>query len=210
MYAIHRKARALGLVAALGVAVTLSGCDDSTTAPAPQLQAVEAPAMPASLVTVEYMAEDSTSATFTVDYRGGTFQLGPHAIYFPRNAICEPSTSSYGLGEWDAPCTATKRTITIHAKIVHANGKQFIDFSPSLRFVPNMKGDKGVYLWMKVDPNYDPTTANPLNMMWLPAPGQEPIDESLSDPSLVTQYSAEYDVVYRRIKHFSGYMVAMD
>ena len=206
MNAIHRKARvALGFVAALGAAMTLSGCNENATAPAPEIAAV-APAIPASLITVQYVAEDSLSATFTVDSGGGTFELGPHAIHFPQNAICEPLTSTYGLGEWDQPCTPTERTLTIHATIVHANGREWIDFAPALRFVP----DRPVWLWMKVDPSYDADAAPPLNMLWMPAPGLPAIDESVEDPSLATQHSSEHAVVYRRIKHFSGYMVAMD
>ena len=202
-----RWSRALKVMS-LALAASLAGCNDMATAPSEGLSA--APAIPSSLITVEYMANDSTSADVTVDYRGGTFQLGPHAIYFSRYSICDPNTSTYGLGHWDDPCTVADRPIRIHAQIVSGNGKEWIDFSPSLRFAPLNKSNKGVYLYMKVPDNYQLSADDPLEILWMQAPGLPGLDESIGDPDLATQYNADYDVVYRRIKHFTGYMVAAD
>ena len=192
----------------LALAAALAACSDAATAPHQQLTA--APPMPSWLITVEYMAADSMAADFTVDSGGGVFQLGPHAISFPSHGICDPATSTYGVGTWDEPCTPLEQPISIHAEIRRANGKEWVDFTPSLRFVPTSMGSEGVYLWLKVDSTYAPTASDPLNILWMPAPGLPGIDEASSDPDLATQYSAENQVVFRRIKHFSGYMVAAD
>ena len=41
-----------------------------------------------------------------------------------------------------------------------------------------------------------------------PDPDGSLVDETLSDPTLLTQVQGSSSVVYRRVKHFSGYMVA--
>ena len=190
------------------LAVSLSACRDAATT-APRADISAAPAVPSFMVRVENMSADSTSADFTVDGNGGVFQIGPHAIYFPRNSICDPSTSSYGQREWDKPCTPARKRVAIHAELKSANGKTWVDFSPSLRFVPDSRPDHWVYLWMRVDAAYNPSTDDALKILWMAAPGQPGIDESLDDPTLATQYLTNYHIVYRRIKHFSGYMVSM-
>jgi hypothetical protein len=44
-------------------------------------------------------------------------------------------------------------------------------------------------------------------ILWSPAIGIPGIDESLTDWTQRTQWSSQYNGVYRRIKHFSGYNV---
>lgn len=196
------------VLASVVLAVSLTACRDAaTTAPSADISA--APAVPSFMVKVNKMSADSTSADFTVDGNGGIFQIGPHAIYFPKGSICDPKKSTYGLREWDAPCTPLKGPIHIHADVRSANGKEWVDFSPSLRFVPSDKPNKWVYLWMRVDDSFDMSGDDPLKILWLPAPGLPGVDESLDDPTLATQYAPEYHIVFRRIKHFSGYMVSM-
>src|SRR5205085_6264953 len=86
---------------------------------------------------------------FTVTQSGGTFQLGPHAIYFPAGVICDPVTSGYGIGTWDAPCATLSRPVHIHAEVRKLNGAAFVDFSPELRFQPSQNPSKWVWIWMK-------------------------------------------------------------
>ncbi len=38
--------------------------------------------------------------------------IGEHQIKFPAASICDPATSTYGIGEWDAPCQPLKTPIT--------------------------------------------------------------------------------------------------
>ena len=164
--------------------------------------------VPQSLVTVNNMAPDSTSADFTVSPTGGTFQLGPHAVYFPSYSICDPNVSSYGVGTWDQPCQPLYRSIAIHAEVRNINGSQVVDFTPSLRFVPS--NDASRWVWIAMRTNVDGLTswAN-LNILWSPYLGAQGIDETASDPTLQTISIPAYNLVVRRIKHFSGYMVAL-
>src|SRR5688572_16943931 len=41
-----------------------------------------------------------------------TERIGAHEIRFPAGAVCDPATSSYGPGTWDAPCTPLAAPIT--------------------------------------------------------------------------------------------------
>ena len=187
-----RRIRGAALLAAV---FALVGCSDATS---PNSNA------PAFKVTVNEMASDSTSAVFTVTKSGGTFTMGKHSINFPGNSICDPAKSSYGVGTWDEPCKILREPITIHAEVRKIDGKEWVDFTPSLRFAPG----KEVYIWMYTDQVMAQADSKALNILWAPYFGAAGVDESLDDPTLVTGYLPQYSIVYRRIKHFSGYMVA--
>ena len=192
----------------LSLAVVLAACGgDTATAPSAAIAA--APEPPAFMVRVDRMAPDSSSADFTVNGSGGTFQLGPHAIYFPSKAICDPATSGYGVELWDTPCTALSRPIQIHAEIRKVDGREWVDFSPELRFVPSRLPSRWVWIWMRTDRVMTASEVKDLNILWAPSVGAPGIDESLADPTLQTHAIPGYAVVFRRIKHFSGYMVSM-
>ena len=193
MIPYFRRIRGVALLAA---ALGIAACSDATSP--------ESGNGPAFKVTVNEMAPDSTSATFTVTRSGGTFTMGKHSINFPGNAICDPEKSTYGVGTWDQPCRTLRQSITIRAEVRKIDGKEWVDFTPSLRFSP----DKEVYIWMYTDQVMAQADSKALNILWAPYFGAEGVDESLDDPTLVTGYLPQYKIVYRRIKHFSGYMVA--
>ncbi len=206
-----RRSRTTLTLAGIVFAASLAACGDSATEPQPQsLQLVSAPATPSFLVRVEKMSADSTSATFTVDRDGGVFQIGPHAIYFPRRAICDPATSTYGPTEWDKPCNVLRGSVRIHAEVRKINGKEWVDFTPSLRFVPSNDTDRWVWIWMKTDRALDNAFVDDFRILWTPGFDAEGVDESLADPTLKTYAYPKEKIVYRRIKHFSGYQVATD
>src|SRR5688572_24393168 len=97
-------------------------------------------------IIVDRMAEDSSSADFTVTPTGGVFVIGPHAISFPAHSICDPRTSTYGQGEWDQPCDVLAEPIQIHAEVRNQDGRSWVDFTPSLRFVPADSSNR--YVWI--------------------------------------------------------------
>src|SRR3712207_5450446 len=84
------------------------------------------------------VAPSSGSPTFVVfPNNTGKFYLGQHRIYFARNAICDPATSSYGPGTWDQPCAVAPGPVTITATWwTDEAGNPRIDFQPALRFNP--------------------------------------------------------------------------
>jgi hypothetical protein len=161
---------------------------------------------------------------FTVDTEGGWFRIGPHSVYFPPNSICEPSKSTYGPYHWDTPCTVIADSIEIHAEVQKSTttGKPAIRFWPDLRFAPSTHvdstgkdiGDDWVVLYMFTEEALAATTdsaatalAAKYRILWSPAAGISAIDESSKDASLKTRIEPSTGLVYRRVKHFSGYQV---
>lgn len=184
----------------LALVAVLAACADQPTAPKPDV-----PSEAAGKIIVNFIAADRQSARFTVTPGGGVFELGDHAVHIPGNAICDPRTSSYGPTEWDEPCTPLREAIAIEARIVNVRGHEQLYFTPSLRFVPHGKSSRWVWIFMKSSGDLDESS----RILWAPFPGATPIDESLTDPTLRTRYSEKLGMVYRRIKHFSGYQVSL-
>lgn len=179
-------------------------CGDAGVAPEPS----PAPAgAPNARIIVDWMAEDESAAEITVTPMGGIFRLGKHAISIPPYAICDPAKSSYGVGQWDEPCEPLKAPIQIRAEIRNEAGSSWIDFSPQLRFVPTSNPLRYVWLYLQVDAVRDPSiTPDSWRILWLPDDGSPAIDEAASDPTMRTYVWLQGALLFRRIKHFSGYM----
>jgi hypothetical protein len=195
--------------AGAAVVLGLAACGDSPTAPVAAAQRAPQGLNFALLGQASTVQGDTTTTRFTVDPTSSTtFQVGSaHAIYFPAHAICDPSVSSYGPGEWDQPCTALDQPLVITAKSwVDAQGLPQVDFSPSLRFTPGLAD--GVQLALAVDAARLNSPQSDLHILWCASPTATCINEELSDPSLGTWVSPFATAVYRRIKHFSGYNVS--
>jgi hypothetical protein len=141
------------------------------------------------------------AATFTWSpSQGVTKSFGDHMIVIPAGGICDLS-SSYGSGEWDKPCTpATKPIVITVVSFVDADGHPYVDFEPALRFVPT----KETFLYVKDGVR---KSSNTLDIAYCATP-VSCIDESLTDPSLVTHRVGNSRILYRRVKHFSGYVIA--
>lgn len=157
------------------------------------------------MIIINQMASDSSSADFTVSPSGGSFRMGNHEIVFPKNAICDPARSGYGPQLWDVDCEPLKDAIRIHAELRVQDGREWVDFSPELRFKPSGSPSNWVWIYMHTPAATQPGAS--LNILWSPAIGVPGIDESLSDPTLRTYVNASLGYAYRRIKHFSGYNV---
>src|SRR5437764_4526430 len=84
-------------------AMLAAGCSDGTVAP--KSQASNAPAMNGGF-SGSLSGWDTARFNFTIDpHYTLTYQLGAgNSITFPAGSLCDPSTSSYGMGEWDKPC----------------------------------------------------------------------------------------------------------
>jgi hypothetical protein len=200
MLARHLRWSTLVAFAALTTA-----CADSSIAPAPDQAEVLPGGAPRPLIIINQMAADESSADFTVTPTGGYFRMGKHGIVFPRNVICDPATSSYGRGHWDEDCDVLRTPIQIHAELRVQDGREWVDFSPELRFRPSRYPFQWVWIYMSTDAAQWPNGS--LSILWSPAIGVPGIDESLEDPSLRTYVSPWSGYAYRRIKHFSGYNV---
>jgi hypothetical protein len=161
-------------------------------------------------VIVDFIADDSLSADFTVTPTGGLFKLGKHAIFFPENSICNPAASSYGPQQWDEACEPLTENVQIHAEVRKAEGRTWIDFTPALRFVPTSDPNGYVWLYMKSDAAFDPENLPALSILFSHQMGDPGINEALEDPTQKTYVWAEGGVTFRRIKHFSIYNQTSD
>ncbi len=212
---IARVAAAIGL-AANGLA---TACADGPTAPVGAPAGAPARALAARLPGTSISLGSSTTtstSTSTSSTTGAgstaavtltitptttaTFTINAHRVRIVAGSICDPATSGYGPGLWDAPCTPASKTVTVQAtSTVGADGHPVVTFSPDLRFVPG----KVNTIWLL---DREAAAQQSGVLAWCPTGGAACVDEGATDPSLVTRYTAD-GFAYRRLKHFSGYTV---
>jgi hypothetical protein len=151
---------------------------------------------------------DGSDVDFTVTPNGGTFYIGKHAVVFPARSICDPDKSSYGEGTWDSPCTALKGAMKIHASVRSAKLGIWIDFKPSLRFVPSNDPRQWVYLFMNTPDVIGAKDLSKYSMLFAPSLGAKGIDDAAGDATLRTYIDTRTGTTMRRIEHFTGYMTS--
>ena len=173
----------------------VGACADNTAAPIAHAPAVVAPAS---------FAEVGSSVVFRVNnWEGTTQKVGVHVINIPAGAICDLTTSGYGAAFWDKPCEPLKGSVVITATVFSGpNGEPYVDFQPAMRFAPN----KEVMLFVR-EGRTDGTKAP--SVKYCDAQGVC-TDESLTDPSLRPFRIGKTNILGRRIKHFSGYVVVYE
>jgi hypothetical protein len=149
---------------------------------------------------------------FDITPEGGTITLGDRfTLSFPANAVCDPTSSSYGVGHWDEACTATDRTISVTAKIWVSETRFMVDFSPSIRFTPASNVTIATDLLAPVlagrlDLATIPGVLGKFEMQFSSDLGRSRFRDALDDPSVKTHIDLTTGRVWRRIKHFSGYV----
>jgi hypothetical protein len=196
----------------------LAGCRDEIVSPAAGPIAAPAAFAPAPMslapqgrptLLLAGGSPDSASADFNVGPNGGVYFAGNHVVVFPSQSVCDPATSSYGLGTWDQPCSPLQSTLKVHAEVRSVNGQTWVDFTPSLRFVPSNNPAKWVWLVMYTPQAVGATTdLSRFNILWAKAIGGATVDETSTDPTLRTYVDTWQGIALRRIKHFSGYASA--
>ncbi len=167
--------------------------DNSSVAPA-----AEAPAFvaPANFIKIGYVV------AFRVDNsKGITQKIGEHVINIPANAICDLATSGYGVDYWNKSCSPMKGSVVVTATVLQGlDGAPMVDFQPAMRFAPT----KEVTLFFKDtkggEKNLSIKYCNNLAIC---------VDESLNDASL-KPFRINKSIVGRRVKHFSGYVIAYE
>jgi hypothetical protein len=200
------------LLAMSGVVVASSACSTDATSPlpltAPESAGLSKGGLPDGRAKpVKATTEDDTSTyVIQVDPRRDNYlKFGAHSLWLPARSICDPATSGYGMGMWDLACSPLTTKITITARVRSASGGlPRIDFEPALRFNPR----ETVYLSLAVK-GKQAQKAAAMGILYCPTNASKScVDEVLTDPSLETVLDRPNKLVYRRIKHFSGYLVA--
>jgi hypothetical protein len=196
----------------------LAGCGEGVVSPSSspiQAPAASAPA-PMSLapqarpsLVLSGGLADSASIDFQVGPTGGIFFTGNHAVVFPAQSICDPATSSYGAGTWDQPCAPLQSTLKVHAEVRRIDGQTWVDFRPSLRFVPSTNPARWVWIVMYTPEAIGAASADlqNFNILWANQLGGSTVDEAPADSTLRTYVDTWMGISLRRIKHFSGYTI---
>jgi hypothetical protein len=129
-----------------------------------------------------------------------SLSLGASHLDIPADAVCDLASSSYGPNHWDQSCTPQTDTFTVTAVVRNAaTDHPSVDFEPALRFSPDK--NVGLYLYVTDDATLDASRV----VKYCNAHGC--VDESIDDPSVASSVDLENRVVFRRIKHFSGFIV---
>ena len=176
------------------VGLGLAGaCSDSVSTPTMHVVSVKAPAGYDQVLDAVSFVYDPNASTSTVT------RFGNHLLVIPTNGICDLS-SSYGMGTWDDPCAPLTHSMIITiTTFADDNGHPYVDFQPALRFNPNRETD--LYLRDGWRDGQEKTVINYCGAL-------DCVDESINDSTLVTQRVSNSSTLVRRIKHFSGYMIA--
>jgi hypothetical protein len=196
--------------------VALAACSDSGSAPsAPQTRALAPEGAPSLDIGVPSWGYHTV--TFTLTAGGGTYDIGNgfYTLNVPADAVCSLN-SSYGPGTWDSPCTTlgSDETIRVTATFGYSHSGPVVDFSPELRFNPNTQVTLSTSAYAGLLTTWsgyfahNPSALQFFGMYYVPSIGSNIVTDAASDPSLVTHINLTTGLVWRRIKHFSGYNVA--
>ena len=195
------KIATIGLLVASGM--LLGACAGEVTAPRAASNEATSMFVPSDAAKALIGVADGTYTVTFDPKRDETFALGPNKLVIPADAVCDLKSSGYGPDQWNRNCKSEKGPITLTVTIKGAASVHpSIDFAPAMRFNP----DKTVQLFMYA-PHVSTTDAKNWLMAYCPDRGKC-VDESLTDASLVTSIDREHNMLFRRVKHFSGYTVA--
>ncbi len=199
-----RRNTFLSIASAIAL-VTAAACSDVTVAPKSTARA------PAS-ASLNAATSGSYSTTFNIPARGGSVDvviaaLGSQPIFtlqFPADAVCSGPESATG------PCDPVGHTVRVTATYANVNGHQGVDFTPEMRFDPakvvtlsTMRLASTVFaMRTQKHPNW-----NALTILFTPDAGATLVNDALSDPSVITYIDLRTGLVWRRVKHFSGYNI---
>jgi hypothetical protein len=153
--------------------------------------------------------EEDIVSVLTIDPNvSRTYTFGQSWIYFPARSICDPATSGYGPTLWESPCAAITQPIKVTVHWSAKGGHAYARFTPELRFVP--ADARSVSRWVILS-LHDQRRIRELSSYSILYNGTGTagwIDESITDSTLRAWIDPLHNSVVRRVKHFSGYMVA--
>ena len=183
----------------------LAACSADVTSPPATSSAVSTPSMfvPTEAAKAMIGVVDGTYTVMVEPWRNQSFNFGPNHLDIPAGGVCMLGKSGYGSAYWDRPCVTEPRPFMLTVIIRNAaTDHPSMDFAPAMRFNPY----KAVQLFMYA-PHVSMYDAINWKMHYCPNAGAC-FDESLTDPTLQTRIDYTNNVLFRRVKHFSGYTVA--
>lgn len=200
------RSRASTLTMLATASLLLAACAGEATAPAAPTHASQERTSPFAPTTAERALVGVSDGFYTVTFdprRDQSFSLGRNHLDIPKNSVCDLVDSGYGVESWNQPCSPERGPVTISVTISDAQSDHpRIDFQPAMRFNPATNVE--LYIYAK---HVSMDDADNFVMQYCGESG-DCVDESLLDNDLQTYIDKKASVVFRRIKHFSGYVVA--
>ena len=188
---------------ALVAAAALAACSDSITTPAASTSSESASALRPSAA---HLTVGTTSVTtFWIDPRvDNVYQsVEGHRLVIPANSICQVGTSGYGAAYWNQSCTAASAPIQFtFTTTTNDSGYSNLTVKPDVRFSPS----KQVWVFFK-DAVAASTPGLVIKYCNLENVATGCVDEGITDSDLATLRDPAQGVIYRRLKHFSGYNI---
>ncbi len=131
------------------------------------------------------------------------FTLGANYLNLPENAVCKlDGTSGYGVDYWNQSCVPETDSVTISVVISAAETDHpRLDFYPAMRFNPATNVSLYIYVPVGMDAFLKSWVMRYCNEVGTCT------NEAAHDADLASYADANTQMVFRRIKHFSGYLV---
>jgi hypothetical protein len=206
----------IAVAGAVIAALTIAGCSESTAPTTlPRGISVGPDGRPDLRPVALFGGPRST--TFTVTSAGGSFDVGMFTVNFPANSVCDPDVSSYGPGTWDSDCQTLGAGQSITVKATYGftlSGGPVVDFSPALRFNPKTIVTLSTDAYAPVLTYFrsyflaNPGVLRYFGVYYTPDFGTTAFTDAGRDGSQVTHVNLTTGIVWRRIKHFSGYNIS--
>lgn len=155
---------------------------------------------PLSAARDAYVPSFATRQDISIPAAGGIVKVGPFSLYFSERSVCDPMTAGYGPSTWNNACETLNSDYRLTAAYWEEDGQVFVEFLDDIRFSPDR--------WVMISAK-PPVGATEILYFRRGAAGSVvTTDEAQVDASMQSYYSEWTNEVYRRIKHFSGYVVA--
>jgi hypothetical protein len=198
-------------IAAATAFLALASCADNATMPtAPSgrnLAVLQAPAFDYGAGNRGSLFGDQSS-DFRLSGKGGTFDLGLFNATFPSGSICKSTDATVAC----VP-VADDSSFTVHVTVRLTLSGVNIDFTPHMRFAADKPAKLSTDIFGSVIRNNrdffaaHPSALRPLAMYYTPTLGATPVADYITDPTVVTHIDLNTGLVWRYIRHTSGYLM---
>jgi hypothetical protein len=146
--------------------------------------------------------------TFVIEREGNVVRLGEFTLSFGPDAVCALD-SGYGEGFWRQPCAPIGEDFEVTAKLFVSDGRSFIEFAPDIRFNPAQSVTIAVVRPEIIGEHLNKRKQRQYDVWYTKRIGRTRlfVDESWRDPRLQTHFNTTTGLVWRRIEHFSGFVI---
>src|SRR5262245_49748397 len=193
-------------------AIAAAGCSDGATAPG-----IDRDLAPSARPSLNYGYNPSPtpsgfrSTTFRLTSSGGKFSIGDvYKLSVPSDAVCDERSS------WDRGCDLLRsgESVTITATYGYRGGTPVVEFAPDLRFASNRVVTLSTSIYSNI------LTSNiryfldhekalrGFSIFFTDDLGDTETIDAARDSTVITHVNLRLGIVWRRVKHFSGYSVA--